>query len=51
MGAINQAFLSNERIDFHAVSKAALSALPSLLQDWLPDGKREGSEYVARNPR
>ena len=50
MGAINQAFLSNERIDFHAVSKAALSALPSLLQDWLPDGKREGSEYVARNP-
>jgi uncharacterized protein (DUF927 family) len=50
MGAINQAFRNNERIDFHAVSEAALSALPGLLQDWLPDGKQEGSEWVARNP-
>ncbi len=24
--------------------------LPSLLARWLPDGKREGSEWVARNP-
>ena len=24
--------------------------LPSLLQHWLPDGRREGAEYAARNP-
>jgi uncharacterized protein (DUF927 family) len=50
MGAINQAFEHSGRIDFAAVSTAAQSALTSLVQDWLPDGKREGSEWVARNP-
>ena len=39
------------RIDFEAVNSAALSDLPSLLCRWLPDGRREGREYVARNPR
>ena len=24
---------------------------PTLLARWLPDGRREGNEYVARNPR
>ncbi len=39
------------RIDFEAVNGVALSALPSLLWRWLPDGRTEGREYVARNPR
>lgn len=50
MGAINQAFEHSGRVDFAAVSHAAQSALASLVQDWLPDGKREGSEWVDRNP-
>lgn len=39
------------RIDFGAVNVAAIRALPDLLHRWVPDGKHEGSEYVARNPR
>jgi hypothetical protein len=50
MGAINQAFEHSGRVDFAAVSHAAQSALTSLVQDWLPDGRREGSEWVSRNP-
>ncbi len=38
-------------IDFGKVNAAALSSLPSLLDRWLPGGRREGREYVARNPR
>jgi hypothetical protein len=37
--------------DFHAVNAAALASLPTLLARWLPDGRQEGDEYVARNPR
>ena len=37
--------------DFHAINRAALSALPALLGRWLPDGKKQGHEWVARNPR
>lgn len=40
-----------ERLDFAAVNAAARHELPSLLSRWLPDGRREGHEYVARNPR
>lgn len=39
------------RIDFAAVAAAALPHLPVLLARWLPDGRRVGSEYAARNPR
>ena len=38
-------------IDFRAINFAALQRLPDILMCWLPDGKREGSEWVARNPR
>lgn len=38
-------------IDFDNINRAALSALPSLLARWVPDGKRTGREYVARNPK
>ena len=39
------------RIDFARVNGAALAALPALLARWLPDGRREGHEWVALNPR
>lgn len=38
-------------IDFTRINAAAIRALPSLLSRWLPDGHREGHEWVARNPR
>jgi hypothetical protein len=37
-------------IDFEAVNRAALDNLPALLGRWLPNGRRVGQEYVARNP-
>ena len=42
---------AHRRIDFARINTAALAVLPALLQCWLPDGRRQGSEYVARNPR
>ena len=38
------------KIDFDGINRAALAALPVLLQRWLPDGRRRGCEWVARNP-
>ena len=38
-------------LDFARVNGAALSALPDLLNRWLPDGRKQGVEWVARNPR
>ena len=40
-----------KRIDFDAINRVALPALPILLARWLPNGKRIGREYVALNPR
>jgi hypothetical protein len=40
----------NKRINFAAVNAVALRALPLILSRWLPDGKRLGREFVARNP-
>lgn len=37
-------------IDFSAINAVALRALPAILPRWLPDGKRQGREFVARNP-
>ncbi len=39
------------RVDFSAINRAALTALPLLLRRWLPDGKLQGREFTARNPR
>ena len=39
------------RIDFAAINAAALARLPDVLRRWLPDGRIEGREFVARNPR
>lgn len=38
------------RINFARINDVALAVLPSLLKRWLPDGRVEGHEYVARNP-
>src|SRR5947209_584117 len=40
----------NKRVNFAAVNEVALRALPLILARWLPDGKRLGREFVARNP-
>ena len=41
---------SRTQIDFETVNQAALARLPDLCTRWLPDGRRRGNEYVARNP-
>jgi hypothetical protein len=40
-----------KRIDFDGINRAALAASVTLLSRWLPDGKRHGREWTARNPR
>lgn len=37
-------------LDFAAINQAALACLPEVLRRWLPDGRIEGREFVARNP-
>jgi hypothetical protein len=39
-----------QRVDFEQVKTAALRALPSLLNRWLPTGRLQGREFVALNP-
>jgi hypothetical protein len=36
---------------FEAVRAAADPVIPALVNRWLPDGRRQGREWVARNPR
>ena len=36
--------------DFSYINARALDHFESLLAAWLPDGKRQNSEWVARNP-
>jgi hypothetical protein len=38
------------RINFGHIAEAALARADVILPRWLPDGHREGSEWVARNP-
>ncbi|MBK9655065.1 MAG: DUF927 domain-containing protein [Rhodanobacteraceae bacterium] len=40
----------NPRRAFHEIAAAALSAVDQVLSRWLPQGKREGHEWKARNP-
>lgn len=42
--------MTRPRIDFAAINAAALAHLPALLEQWLPEGRRHGREYVAHNP-
>ena len=38
-------------LDFGSINRAALATVPDLLLRWLPDGRIQGQEFVARNPR
>ena len=38
------------RIDFRGIADAALARAPEIVGRWLPDGHREGTEWVAKNP-
>lgn len=53
--ACGRAYKSNHNfhcnLSFAEINALALSSLPALLARWLPDGKRQGREYMARNPR
>ena len=37
-------------INLPCINQAAVAALPVLLRRWLPDGRRRGPEWIARNP-
>src|SRR5829696_6927590 len=50
MGTSSDRFRPGGPVDFRAVAAAALPHLPVLAKRWLPDGRREGPEWVARNP-
>ena len=39
------------RIDFEGINRAALARIDIILSRWLPDGRVEGAEYVALNPK
>jgi hypothetical protein len=41
---------SSDRIDFRRLATAALPHLHHLLPRWLPNGRRDGAEWVALNP-
>jgi hypothetical protein len=38
------------RIAFRRIADAALARADAIAQRWLPDGRRDGAEWVARNP-
>ena len=38
------------RIAFRRIADAALARAPEIVGRWLPDGRREGAEWVAKNP-
>ncbi len=38
------------RIAFNHIADAARSSADAIVTRWLPDGRREGREWVARNP-
>lgn len=38
-------------IAFHRIALSAAADADSIVRRWLPGGRREGGEWVARNPR
>lgn len=38
------------RVCFQAISSAAAVHLPALVRRWLPNGRRQGNEWISRNP-
>ena len=43
--------MSNHFINFKELHRQVMPYLPAILRRLLPDGRREGHEYVCRNPR
>jgi len=43
--------LVRSRLNYDFIGSAALRSLPLIVLRWLPDGRREGQEWVARNPK
>src|SRR4051794_41366496 len=41
---------ARRRVRYDVIGSAALRSLPLIALRWLPDGRREGTEWVARNP-
>src|ERR1700745_1807984 len=41
----------SRRAFFDDVNRAALASFSILVARWLPDGRREGNEWTARDPR
>ena len=37
-------------IDFAGIARTALAHAPTLVTRWLPQGRRFGNEWIARNP-
>jgi hypothetical protein len=42
--------LAHSRPNYAQIASAARTYLPLIALRWLPDGRREGREWVARNP-
>jgi hypothetical protein len=42
--------MRSSSLDFEGINRAALGALPVLLARWLPNGRRHGHRWHARNP-
>ncbi|MBS1003524.1 MULTISPECIES: hypothetical protein [Acetobacter] len=42
--------LRSSSVHFEQINQAARSCLAALLLRWLPDGRRQGRDWVARNP-
>jgi hypothetical protein len=40
----------SRRIAFRGIADAALGRADAIVRGWLPDGRREGAEWVCRNP-
>lgn len=43
--------MTRPSLDFPSINAAALAHCPRILFDWLPEGRLNGVEFVARNPR
>jgi hypothetical protein len=43
--------MKQPQLNFELVNAEAITHLLFLVQVWLPGGKRQGKEYIARNPR
>ncbi len=42
--------MTARKIDFRRIAEAALGRADTIIRRWLPDGRRDGAEWVSRNP-